>query len=234
MVAVLDQSMWFPPPGEASPEGLLAVGGDLSIERIRLAYESGVFPWPLFGEDLLTWFSPDPRAILELDSLHISRSLQKVLRKNVFQISFNRSFNSVIQQCAASRSDRPSTWITQSMLTAYEQLHKAGIAHSVEVWLQDELVGGLYGVSLGGFFAGESMFSRQPNASKVALVHLVQHLRSQGFQLLDVQQRTPHLVSMGATEVRRTEFLARLRQAVDAPVCFVESSEIRTKDSLRP
>ena len=162
----------------------------------------------------MTWFSPDPRAILELDGLHISRSLQKVLRRGSFEVSFNKDFQAVIDGCGSPAPDRPSTWITREMKQAYLRLHRQGHAHSVEARVDGQLVGGLYGVAIGGFFAGESMFSQVTNASKVALVALVRRLVERGYVLLDIQQTTPHLVSMGATDLPRKRYLQRLETAL--------------------
>jgi leucyl/phenylalanyl-tRNA---protein transferase len=220
VVAILTRRLEFPPATTANRDGLVAVGGDLSVERLLLAYRSGIFPWPIFDDDLMTWFSPDPRAILELDRLHVSRSLAKVLRKQTFRITVNQAFAQVLRGCAAPAPDRPSTWITEDLLAAYEAMHAHGHAHSVEVWLDDALVGGLYGVSVGGLFAGESMFSRVSNASKVALVELVRILRGRNFQLLDIQQATPHMLRMGAVEISRREYLQRLQAALQHPCTF--------------
>lgn len=221
MVAVIGSKLEFPPAHTANRDGLVAVGGDLSIDRLLLAYRNGIFPWPLFARQPITWFSPDPRAILELDALHVSRSLAKFLRKSPFRVSVNEDFAGVIRGCASHVEDRPSTWITPQMLRAYIALHKAGHAHSVEVWFEQALVGGLYGIAIGGAFAGESMFSRVPNASKVALVHLVERLRQRGYVLLDTQQATTHMRTMGATTIPRKQYLERLAAAIQLPVTFV-------------
>ncbi len=221
MVAILSRKLEFPPASSADRDGLVAVGGDLSVDRLLLAYRSGIFPWPIFHDDLMTWFSPDPRAILELDQLHISKSLRKVLRRGTFQITVNQEFSEVIDGCGAPAPDRPSTWITREMKQAYLRLHEDGHAHSVETRLDGELVGGLYGVAIGGFFAGESMFSQVTDASKVALVALVERLRERGYRLLDIQQATPHLVSMGANEVPRKRYLQRLNEALGIDCRFV-------------
>lgn len=214
MVAILSRRLEFPPATSANRDGLVAVGGDLSVKRLILAYRSGIFPWPIFDDDLMTWFSPDPRAILELDELKISKSLAKTLRKDVFRTTVDHAFESVITGCAAPATDRPSTWITRELRRAYIELHRAGHAHSVETWIGDELVGGLYGVAIQGLFAGESMFSRVADASKVALVTLVRRLQERGYRLLDIQQATPHMVRMGAKEVSRREYLRRLDDAL--------------------
>ena len=220
MVAFLTSELRFPPPRKADPEGLIAVGGDLSIDRLLLAYRSGIFPWPLF-EGLVTWFSPDPRAVLELDGLHVSRSLAKRIRRGTYEMRIDTDFEAVVHHCAAPAPGRESTWITTDMLPAYVQLHEAGWAHSVEAWRDGRLVGGLYGVSIGGLFAGESMFSLETDASKVALVHLVERMRSRSMDLLDVQVPNPHLDSLGAVEIPRRVYLRRLRASIDRPTTFV-------------
>lgn len=197
------------------------MGGDLSIERLLLAYRNGIFPWPIFDDDLMTWFSPDPRTVLELDAFHCSRSLAKVIRKKTFEVTINRDFSGVIQGCADPAAERMTTWITPDLMRAYNALHRAGHAHSVEVWLDGALVGGLYGVAIGGLFAGESMFSRTSNASKIALYTLVERLRERGFGLLDTQTRTDHLESLGATQIPRSTYLKRLKQALQLHCAFV-------------
>ncbi len=214
----LDEELWFPPVEAAEDFGLLAVGGDLSPERLLLAYSLGIFPWYNPGEQIL-WWSPDPRCVLFPSQLHISRSLKKSLRRSPFRISFDEHFGGVVYWCRRTRSasDGSGTWITQEMQQAYLELHRLGFAHSVECWEGDQLVGGIYGVCLGRCFFGESMFSRRTNASKVALVHLVQHLEMLGFELLDCQQTTDHLLSMGAEEISRRDFLEHLRSAEVPP-----------------
>jgi leucyl/phenylalanyl-tRNA---protein transferase len=212
----LDDRLWFPEPGSAIRQGplagLVAVGGDLSIDRLLLAYRSGLFPWT---EDPITWWSPDPRGIIELDRLHVPRSLDRVLRAGRFETTFDTAFERVIRACAAPMPRREDTWITPGFVAAYTALHRAGHAHSVECWDGDhELVGGIYGVAIGGFFAGESMFHRQPDASKVALVRLVERLRAGGFRLLDVQMLTSVVRAMGGSAIPREEYLNRLGQAV--------------------
>ena len=200
------------------------VGGKLSPSWVLAAYRRGIFPWPIVdqGYELLAWFSPDPRAIIELEQLYISRRLARRVRSGRYRVTCDLDFAAVIAGCAAPRSPFGETWITPSMYKAYCQLHKAGFAHSIEVWHEESLVGGLYGISLGAFFAGESMFHRQRDASKVALVALVGHLRARGYLMLDVQQATQHAMRMGATEIPRNDFLSRLAVAIRAPVCFGE------------
>jgi leucyl/phenylalanyl-tRNA--protein transferase len=208
---------WFI-PGLADESGLVAVGGDLSPDRLLDAYRHGIFPW--YDETTpILWWSPDPRAIFELDCFHVSRRLARTIRSGRFQLTFNKDFAAVIRACA----DRPDvgTWITAEMVEAYERLHALGFAHSVEGWRGGELAGGIYGVALGGFFAGESMFTRQRDGSKVALVALVERLHERGFTLFDTQFLTDHTRRLGAIEIPRREYLRRLRDALDCPVTFV-------------
>lgn len=200
---------------------MVAVGGDFSIERLLLAYRSGIFPWPIFDDDLPTWFSPDPRAILELESFHCSRSLAKVIRKGMFDVTVDRAFDRVIAACAEPAPDRMTTWITPDLMRAYIELHRAGHAHSVEVWQGPHLVGGLYGVAIAGLFAGESMFSRVSNGSKIALNFLVERLKERNYALLDTQTRTEHLKTLGALEIPRSTYLKRLKQALQRSCTFV-------------
>jgi leucyl/phenylalanyl-tRNA--protein transferase len=207
----------FLDPELADSDGLVGVGGELSPRRLLLAYSSGIFPF--FDEDTpILWWSPDPRAILELDGLHVSRRLARTVRSGKFTVTFDRAFDEVIEGCA----HRPGrgVWITPEMIAAYTRLHRLGHAHSVEVWHAGQLAGGVYGVTVGGLFAGESMFTRVRDASKVALVHLVGHLRGRGYQLFDVQYRNDHTARLGAVEIPRREYLARLRRAVKSAVTF--------------
>lgn len=221
MVSVLTQELRFPPLSEANEDGLLALGGDLSVPRLLLAYRSGIFPWPL-NPRVLTWFSPDPRAIFELESWAPGRSLRKRLKRGDLELRIDTAFAEVMRGCAARTADRPSTWIIPGMFEAYAALHRLGHAHSVETYQDGRLVGGLYGVSIGGFFAGESMFSRVADASKVALVGLVDHMRARGMSLLDTQVMNPHLERLGAIEIPRAEYLGRLRRALEQPVRFAD------------
>lgn len=212
-LAVLDSSHpEFPDPNNAldDPDGLLAVGGNLQPDTLLSAYYNGVFPWYNEGDPIL-WWSPSTRCVIDPLKLHISKSLQKQLRKNSFTISFNQAFEDVISACA-QRDSKTDTWINNDMILAYTDLHSLGKAHSVEVWQNSELVGGAYGVSTGAVFCGESMFSSVPNASKVALVHLSKHIVGVGFKLIDCQLVTDHLVSMGAQVLPRREFLKTLNQ----------------------
>lgn len=205
----------FPNPDEATDEGLVAIGGDLSPERLLLAYRSGIFPW--FEEGLpVLWWSPDPRAILELDHLHVSRRLLRTYRQNRSRLTVNQAFEQVMRCCAEEREE--GTWITQSMIDAYCALHSIGHAHSVETWRGDQLVGGIYGVAIGGFFAGESMFYRRRDASKIALIYLVERLREQGFRLFDLQILNDHTARLGATEIPREVYLSLLAKAIALPV----------------
>jgi leucyl/phenylalanyl-tRNA---protein transferase len=208
----------FPPAEQASPEGLLAVGGDLRPERLLEAYRHGIFPW--YNEDQpILWWSPDPRTILFPDKLHISRSLKRSLRPGLFSVTLDTCFLDVMQQCAGPRPQYPDggTWITAEMLEAYRRLHELGYAHSVETWHEGHLVGGLYGVALGGAFFAESMFTRTSDASKVALVSLVRQLQTWGFRLMDCQQSSPHVMALGAESIPRGEFLDHLAAALTLP-----------------
>jgi leucyl/phenylalanyl-tRNA--protein transferase len=211
-ITVLNRTLNFPDAHLANPQGLVAIGGDLSVERLLLAYRRGIFPWTIAP---ISWWSPDPRAILEHGDLHIADSLKKILRKKVFQVTIDRAFPQVIQHCAARAPGRADTWITPEFIEAYTRLHERGYAHSLECWQDGELAGGIYGVAIGGFFAGESMFHRVSNASKVALCHLVEHLRKRKFTLLDIQMLTPVTRQMGGTTIPRGEYLERLAEAVE-------------------
>ena len=207
----------FPPVAHAmaEPNGLLAAGGDLSTDRLLAAYREGIFPWYSDGQPIL-WWSPNPRAVLFPERVRIPRSLHRVLRSGQFRVSMDTAFERVIRACAAPRKDDEGTWITSEMLHAYERLHRLGLAHSVEVWRAENLVGGLYGVAFGRLFFGESMFSRTNDASKVALVHLCGQLLEWGFPLIDCQQTSAHLQRMGAEDIPRSDFVRLLRQWRDA------------------
>jgi leucyl/phenylalanyl-tRNA--protein transferase len=216
-VYLLSEDLIFPSPKLAAQEGLLAVGGDLSQERLLLAYRMGIFPWYSENEPIM-WWSPDPRLILYPDHLNISKSLKKVINKGDFELSMDQDFEAVITACAESRTEtNEGTWIVDEMIAAYCKLHESGLAHSVETWMDGQLAGGLYGVSIGRCFFGESMFTRISNASKVALVGLVRHLQNLQFDLIDCQVTTPHLVSLGAHEIPRARFLDELATALKAP-----------------
>ena len=213
-VYLLSDDLTFPHPSLATQEGLLAVGGDLSPERLLLAYANGIFPWYSKNDPIL-WWSPNPRLVLYLDQLRISRTLARTLRGGKFRITMDTRFHDLISACAQTRHPkREATWITPQMARAYIALHKLGYAHSVETWFKGEIVGGLYGVSLGKCFFGESMFSTLGDASKVALVHLRDFLRQHNFDLIDCQTRSDHLISLGAREVAREDFLAQLARSL--------------------
>jgi leucyl/phenylalanyl-tRNA--protein transferase len=216
-VYVLGDELVFPPPEHASPEGLIAIGGDVSPQRLLLAYAQGIFPWPS-GELPLLWFSPDPRFTLVPDDLHISRSLRKSVRASRLEIRADSAFDAVIRQCARTpRAGQDGTWITDELIDGYLELHRLGYAHSVEAWDGGELVGGLYGVSLGSAFFGESMFAKQPDASKICFTTLVAQLARWDFSLIDCQIYTEHLARFGALEQPRADFLIQLRGALRDP-----------------
>ena len=219
--AILDERLWFPDPKEAlssgDAAGLLAVGGELSVPRLLLAYGSGIFPWT---DDPVTWWSPDPRAIFELDRFRVPRSLQRVLNRKRFTVTADQAFRAVMEGCAEPALGRYTTWITGAFVEAYVNLYQAGHAHSVECWREGRLVGGIYGVALGGFFAGESMFHREDNASKVALAFLIAHLRQRGFVLFDTQMLTPVTRQLGGVLIPRELYLERLAQAVALSCTF--------------
>ena len=204
----------FPPPEEAEESGLLAVGGDLDPARVLLAYYSGIFPWYSEGEPVL-WWSPDPRMVLRPSELRIPRSLKKKIRRGDYSVTMNQAFKEVIRKCRSiNRPSQSGTWITEDMIHCYEQLHQMGFAHSVETWEDGVLVGGLYGVSIGTFFAGESMFALRPDASKFALVALCRQLGRWQFPFIDCQMHTEHLARFGATEISRSGFLEALKASV--------------------
>lgn len=201
------------------PNGLLAAGGDLAPERILAAYRQGIFPWFSAGDPVL-WWSPNPRTVIFPDQLYISKSLRKTLRQGRYRVTFDRCFEDVMRACAAPRSYANSTWISEDVIAGYTALHVRGYAHSVEVWREDELVGGLYGLALGRIFFGESMFSRADNASKVGFAHLVRQLRAWDFQLIDCQVANDHLLSLGAVEISRKEFKQFLLDFTQEPNVF--------------
>jgi len=205
----------FPDVGLAldEPNGLLAVGGDLSPQRLLAAYKKGIFPW--FSDDQpIMWWSPNPRAILKLDDFKISRSLKKTLNKKHFHVTFDTAFEEVINECSHTRKDGFGTWITTDMMHAYSELHNLGYAHSVECWHEQKLVGGLYGLSLGHAFFGESMFTRKTDASKVALASLVEQLKKWQFDFIDSQVSSEHMASLGATDISRSQFIKELQQTL--------------------
>lgn len=216
-VPILGPDLTFPPAEKAPWQGLVAIGGDLSPARLLSAYRAGIFPWSVAP---ITWWSPEPRAIFEFENIHIPRSLQRTLRRGRFQVTLNRSFGQVIRACASVPREDGGTWITPSIIEAYERLHADGWAHSLECWQGDQLAGGVYGVAIGGLFAGESMFHHVSDASKVAVVTLLGHLRQRGFSLFDTQMLTETTRALGAIEIPRREYLARLQSALGVPVTF--------------
>jgi leucyl/phenylalanyl-tRNA--protein transferase len=207
----------FPNLQTANREGLLALGGDLSVPRLLLAYRSGIFPWT---DEPLTWWSPDPRAVFDIDRFRPPKRLEPKLRRKPFELTIDRDFISVIHACAEPAEGRESTWISPRFVEAYIELHHQGHAHSVEVWSSGELVGGVYGVAIAGFFAGESMFHRVTDASKIALCFLIEHLRQRRFELFDTQVLSPLTARLGAIEIRRRDYLERLASALRNPTHF--------------
>ena len=209
----------FPAPSKAltSPNGLLCAGGDLTVKRLVDAYRRGIFPWFSEGDPIL-WWSPDPRMVLFPEELKVSRSLRRVVARGVYDVRFDTSFRAVIEACAAPRDGHKGTWILPEMVEAYVALHEAGFAHSAESWQDGRLVGGLYGIALGRVFFGESMFAHAPDASKAALVALVGRLRAQGCRVIDCQQATAHLASLGAREIPRREFAHLLAESIQYPL----------------
>jgi leucyl/phenylalanyl-tRNA--protein transferase len=210
----------FPNPIDADDEGLLCYGGDLSVERLLSAYSSGIFPW--FNEDdPILWWSPNPRFVLFPQDLHISKSLKRTIKKNLFEIKYDTAFVQVMIECAnAKRPNTEGTWIVPEMIEAYSELHKAGFAHSFEAWYDGELVGGGYGVAIGDIFCGESMFAKKNDASKVAFVHLVERLKANGFSLIDSQIHTDYLEKFGAVHISRDEYLTKVENALLNPKKF--------------
>lgn len=210
----MGEPRYFPPAASADAAGLIGIGGQLSSEWLLDAYHHGIFPWPL-SDGLLAWWSPDPRAVIEFADFRPSRRLLRTCRSGHFEIARDRDFPGVISGCGTAQQRTEGTWITPEMHAAYLRLHELGYAHSVEAWRAGRLVGGVYGLAIGAYFAAESMFYQERDASKVALVALVDHLRGQGFQLLDIQQLTPHTARFGASTIPRATFLDRLRAALD-------------------
>lgn len=214
---LLSDKIEFPPPRFARRDGLLAIGGDLSQKRLLLAYQMGIFPWFSDGDPIL-WWSPDPRLILYPQEIRVSKRLQRTIRKGAFQITADTAFSEVITSCAKVRDDEDGgTWIVDEMIEAYCNLHEAGFAHSVEAWYEGKLAGGLYGISLGRCFFGESMFTHISNASKVAFVKLVEYLTALSFDIIDCQVTTNHLLSFGAKEIPRRQFLKQLANSLNFP-----------------
>lgn len=210
----LDKRLIFPDPTMADPDGLLAIGGDLSEERLILAYSSGIFPWFMHDNEPF-WFSPDPRCILRFEKLRISKSMQQLFKKEQFQVTVDADFNAVIRACASiPRKHETDTWIDENFIAAFQHMHDKGVAHSVEVWQNDALVGGLYGMAIGACFFGESMFSRVSNASKYGFIRFMQYLHEAGFAFCDCQVFNPHLASLGAENISRKLFLQMLEQGL--------------------
>jgi leucyl/phenylalanyl-tRNA--protein transferase len=205
----------FPDPETADEDGLVAVGGDLAPGTLLAAYRAGIFPW---SDGPITWWSPDPRAVIPLDGLHVSRSLARTIRRGGFRVTFDDAFRDVVKGCAAPRPGREETWISPAFVEAYTCLHELGWAHSVECWRGDQLAGGLYGVAIGAWFGGESMFSAERDASKVAIAALIARLGECGYVLFDAQVMNPHLATLGAVDIPRPEYLARLRVARELAV----------------
>lgn len=216
---VLPPSRYFPPVELADEDGLLAIGGSLSSDWLLDAYQHAIFPWPL-GDELLAWWSPDPRAILEFDEFHVPRRLARTVRSGKYAVTFNRAFDDVIDGCRTAPGRRGATWITQAMARAYKMLHRLGHAHSAEAWYESELAGGVYGVSIAGLFAAESMFCRRSDASKVALYHLLQRLKQRGYALVDLQILNAHTRWLGGREIPRHQYLRRLAEALTKRVSF--------------
>ena len=213
-----DNELSFPHPEQASSDGLLAVGGDLSVERLLYAYSWGIFPWYSAGDPIL-WWHPDPRFVLYPDKLKVSKSMRPYFNQQKYTTTYDQAFSEVIKACSSiPRAGQESTWITPEMIKAYEQLHEAGFAHSVEVWQDHELVGGLYGIAIGKVFFGESMFARATNASKFGFISLVRDLQKKGYELIDCQQETPHLASLGAEAISRKAFLKELEKNQKLPL----------------
>jgi leucyl/phenylalanyl-tRNA--protein transferase len=220
------RSKFFPPVAAAAADGLVYFGGRLTPDWLLDAYTHGIFPWPFGDEDtLLAWWSPDPRAVIELEALHVPRRLARTMRSGRFTVNCDTDFAGVIRGCAMAQDRAIGTWLSEEMIEAYERMFELGFAHSVEVRHEGRLVGGTYGLAIGGLFAAESMFYTMSDASKVALVRLVQHLRARGFALMDIQQLTPHTARFGARAIRRREYLARLAAALRLPVTFGEKIE---------
>ena len=217
----LGQPRFFPHPELADDEGVLMVGGELTPAWLLDAYRHGIFPWPYVdGREYLLWWSPNPRAVFDLSHYHVSRRLWRTCQSGKFRVTCDRAFRGVMEGCATTGGRQDQTWITPALMTAFLRFHELGYAHSIEVWQSEELIGGTYGVAIGGFWAGESMFFLRRDASKVALAHLVHHLRQRGFCLFDIQQLTPHTQRLGGREIPRAEYLARLAEALKRPASF--------------
>jgi leucyl/phenylalanyl-tRNA--protein transferase len=218
MIPLLHAELSFPPVTRAlrTPNGLLAAGGDLSAARLLAAYRHGIFPWFGAGDPIL-WWSPDPRMVLIPSEFRVSHSLRKTLRLRRYEVRIDTAFEQVMRACAAPRAGQAGTWIQEEMIAAYCELHRLGFAHSVETWMGGQLAGGLYGIGIGRMFYGESMFSRSSDASKIALAHLCAQLGRWNFGMIDCQMNTPHLASLGAREIARSDFVARLQDLINYP-----------------
>ena len=213
MLSVLDDNIWFPPANEADEDGLLAIGGDLRVERLLAAYKLGIFPW--YSNEVILWWNPNPRFVLYPHKLKVSKSMMQVIRSNSYKITINQNFKDVITACkTVDRKEQQGTWIDENMINAYTQLHQLGYVYSVEVWNKKQLVGGLYGIKMGHIFFGESMFSKMPNASKFGFIKFVEYLINEGVTLIDCQVYTKHLESLGAEMIERRLFLDILKQQI--------------------
>ena len=221
----LPPSRFFPPVEVANDDGLLGFGGELTPEWLLDAYRHGIFPWPIDEETPVPWWSPDPRAIIELDQFHVSRRLRRTLHSGPFKVTCDRDFEGVIRGCATADDRVGQTWITPAMIEAFTRMSELGHAHSVEAWYEGRLAGGTYGMAIGGVFAAESKFYQVRDASKVALACLVSHLKARGYVLFDIQQLTPHTARLGASEIPRKTYLARLAEALTLPVTFGDKLE---------
>ncbi|MGK4566212.1 leucyl/phenylalanyl-tRNA--protein transferase [Flavobacterium sp. 3HN19-14] len=211
MYYLLKKELFFPPVSEADEDGILAIGGDLSVERLQLAYRSGIFPWFEDGDPII-WWAPNPRMVLFPDEFRVSKSMRNIINRNIFKVTLNQNFRDVISNCKNIKRDgQNGTWITNEMVEAYCNLNQIGVAKSIEVWQNNELVGGLYGIDSGQIFCGESMFSKVPNASKMAFIALVNYLKTNNYQLLDCQVYNEHLESLGCREIPRSEFMKFLK-----------------------
>lgn len=214
MISVLDDKLWFPKPENATEDGLLAIGGDLSTERLLLAYRSGIFPW--YNDDIPLWWYPNPRFVLFPNELKVTKSMKQILNKKEFEFHVNKNFKQVVTYCkTVERKEQDGTWINEDVVDAYTALHQLGFAHSAECWYNNKLVGGLYGIRLGKIFFGESMFSLKPNSSKFAFIKYVQMLMDEGIELIDCQVYTTHLESLGARMIAAKEFEKLLRANVE-------------------
>lgn len=212
MVYQLTDKLSFPDPHYGDPDGLLAVGGDLSIDRLLLAYSNGIFPWYAFREGMIQWWCPMERFVIFPDEIHISHSMRTLINKGIYHLTVNQAFREVIHACGESRMDMEGAWLGHEMMDAYTRLHEQGFAASIEVWEEEQLVGGLYGVTIGNCFFGESMFSLVPSASKLALIHLAQFFQKHGGTLIDCQFETPHLKSMGGRFISYEEYMELLQE----------------------